>query len=329
MYDKKFINKTEDITIQIRNFFNDSTIKKTNVFLKKKDGDWNQFCAALDTIEDTCLAIQDFKKDPNDLFIKNPYLATYGILQALFIQQDAVNYLKISLFGKDKKIDWGNKKYIELAKIRQVRNETIGHPVKTQQKGKKSTYANDEITSCTIDRSSLTKEGFRYMLWMQSKTESKTINFSEIIELQNKYLSIELETIMKELQKEEKQHKSKFKGEKLEELLDKPSLYQVNLIYGFQWDDHLAWPSFDHYHEIYKKIRKGLEYRYGKFGETIRIPGTHEVIKKLDFVFSKIEVFKNTQKFENYELEVYIDALDAGLNELKTHLKETDKEFEI
>ena len=153
--------KIEGLATQIRNFFNDSTIKKTNVFLKKKDGDWNQFCAALDTIGDTCLAIQNFQQPPNDLFIKNPYLATYGILQALFIQQDAVNYLKISLFGNDKKIDWSNAKYAELAKIRQVRNETIGHPVNTKQKGRSSTYANDEVTSCMIDRSSLTKDGFR------------------------------------------------------------------------------------------------------------------------------------------------------------------------
>jgi len=321
--------KIEEVAIQIRNFFNDSTIKKTLVFLKKKDGDWNQFCAALDTIEDTCLAIENFLRDPNDLFVKNPYLSTYGLLQALFIQQDAANFLKISLFGSSKKIDWNNSKYAELAKIRQVRNETIGHPVKTQHKGRNSKYANDEITSCTIDRSSLTKDGFRYMLWMHSKTETKTIKFSEIIELQDKYLSAELESVLKEMQKEEKQHKTKFKGEKLGELLNKPSLYQVNLIYGFQWNDHLAWPSFDHYHELYKKIRNGLEDRFGKFGETIRIPGTHEVIKKLDFVFSKIETFKNTQKFENYELEVYIDALDAGLKELQTHLEETDREFEV
>ena len=55
--------KIEEIAIQIRNFFNDSTIKKTLVFLKKKDGDWNQFCAALDTIEDTCLAIENFLRE--------------------------------------------------------------------------------------------------------------------------------------------------------------------------------------------------------------------------------------------------------------------------
>ena len=291
--------KIEKVNRQIRDFFNDSTIKKTDIFSKKHEGHWNQFFAALDTIEDTCLAIKNFEKDTNGLFKKNPYLATYGILQALFIQQDAVNYLKISLFGSSKKIDWGNKKYFELAKIRQVRNETIGHPVKTAQKGGKSKYANDEITSCTIDRSSLTKDGFQYMLWMHTKTENKTIKFTEIIELQDKYLSVELELTMKELQKEEKQHKIKFKGKKLADLLSKPSLYQVNLIYGFQWNDHLAWPSFNHYYELYKKIRKGLEDRYGKFGNTLRIPGTEMVIKKLDYVFLKIESLKNMGKFDN------------------------------
>lgn len=321
--------KIESLASEIRNFFNNSTIKKTNVFLKKQDGDWNQFCTAIDTIEDTCLAIENFRHGPNDLFIKNPYLATYGILQALFIQQDAVNYLKISLFDNSKKIDWGNKKYSELAKIRQVRNETIGHPVKTERRGRKSKYSNDEITSCTIDRSSLTKDGFRYMLWMNSKSESKTIKFSEIIKLQDDFLGAELELIMKELKKEEKQHKEKFKSEKLSDFLNRSSLYQVNLIYGVQWDDHLAWPSFDHYYKLYKQIRKGLEDRYGKFGETIRIPGTEEVIKKLDYVFSRIDTFKNTGKFENYELEVHIDALDAGLNELRTHLAEVDEECKI
>lgn len=321
--------KITEISHQIRELFNNSTIKKTQVYSRKQSGDWNQFCAALDTLEDTCLAIEDFQKNPNDLFIKNPYLATYGLLQALFIQQDAVNFLKISLFGISNKIDWKDNKYSELFKIRQVRNETIGHPVKKENKGNKSKYENDEITSCTIDRSSLSKDGFRYMLWMYSKTEGKTIKFADIISQQDKHLGNELEMVMKEIQKEEKEHKTKFKNEKLADLLNKPSLYQINLIYGVQWNDHLAWPSFNHYHGLYKKIRKSLEDRYGKFGETLRIPGTEEVIKKLDYVFGKIETFQQIGNFENYELEVYIDALDAGIKELKTHLAEVDQEFEI
>ncbi len=322
--------KITKISHQIRELFNNSTIKKTQVYSRKQSGDWNQFCSALDTLEDTCLAIENFQKGPNDFFIKNPYLATYGFLQALFIQQDAVNFLKISLFGESSEIKWfKDKKYSELSKIRQIRNETIGHPVKKENNGRKSKYENDEITSCTIDRSSLSKDGFQYILWMNSKTDHKKINFSEIISQQDKHLGGELEMVMKEIQKEEKQHKATFKNEKLADLLNENSLYQINLIYGVQRDDHLAWPSFDHYYKLYKKIKKGLEDRYGKFGETLRIPGTEEVIKKLDYVFSKIETFKNTGNFENYELEIYVDALDTGIKELKTHLTEVDQEFEI
>lgn len=321
--------QTEKIATQIRDYFHNSTIKKTNVFSRREHGDWNQFCVALDTIADTCFAIENFKKNSEDLFIKNSYLIVYGVLQALYIQQDAVNFLKKALFGNDNNIDWNSKKYSELDKIRQVRNETVGHPVKKGEKNKKSKYIDDEITSCTIDRSTLTKDGLRYTLWMYSKTESKTIKFSEIIDLQDKYLSAELELIMKKMQKEEKQHKKNFKGEKLADYLNKESLYNVSLIYGFQSNDHLAWPSFDYHYTQYKKVRKGLEARYGKMENTLRIPGTEMVIKKLDYIFSKIESLKNTGKFDNYELEIYIDALDTGLNELKTHLMEVDKEFEV
>lgn len=317
-----------DINREARNFVNNSTIKKTGIFLKKSNGDWSQFFSALDTIDDTCLAIDGFLQDSSDSFIKNPYLITYGLLQALFIQQDAVNHLKTSLFGDDKRIVW-HTTYPELDKIRQLRNETTGHPVKKEQKPGKSKYNKDEISSCMIDRSSLSKDGFNYMLWMHSKTDTKSIKFVKIIKTQDNNLSVELKSILKELQKEEEQHKLKFKGDILTLLLSNASLYQINLVYGVHWNDHLAWPSFDYFHTQYKKIRNGLESRYGKFGSILRIPGTEEVIKKLDYVFSKLETFKVTGKYEQYEFEIHVDALETGLNELKTHLEQIDKEFVI
>jgi hypothetical protein len=75
---------------------------------------------------------------------------------------------------------------------------------------------------------------------------------------------------------------------------------------------------------------EGLENRYRKLAFSIRIPGTEFVIKKLNHIFSKVETFKSggfdEQEFEVYE--VYIDALDADIKELKEHLQEIDKEFE-
>ncbi|UTC73258.1 hypothetical protein E4O02_04095 [Treponema sp. OMZ 791] len=51
---------------------------------------WNQICSSLYVINDTILAIKSYlsKKYPKDIGRK--YLYTYGILQALFTQQDAV-----------------------------------------------------------------------------------------------------------------------------------------------------------------------------------------------------------------------------------------------
>jgi hypothetical protein len=324
-------NKETTISKTIRivsEFVNDSIIKKTDIYSKKKDGYWDQFFVAVDTIEDTCAAIENFLKDSGGCFMKNPHLSTYGILQALVIQQDAVNFLKIALFGENKKIIW-HKLYPELGNIRQLRNETIGHPAKKEKKIGRSKYLNDEITYCTIDSSSLSQKGFDYMLWKHSKNEKKRIDFSNIIEIQNKNLNQELEIILKELQKEERQHKFKFKDEKLSNFLNHKSLYQINLIYGVNWNDHLAWPSFEHYLTQYKKIKDGLEKRYGKINTFFQIPGTELVIKKLDHIFSKIKTFKSTGQFDKQELEIYVDALDASLKELRDHLLEIDNKFKF
>lgn len=318
--------KISEINQRIRNFINDSIVKETNIFSKRQDGYWSQFFSALDTIDDTCVAIDKFGKNKGDYFNQNPYLSIYGLLQALFLQQDATRHLKQAILGKD--INF-KKEYPKLFEIRQLRNETIGHPTKKENDRGKSNYRNNEVAYCTIDRSSLSNEGFGYMLWMNLKTDHKHIKFREIIDFQEDNLGIELSKILNEIEKEEMNHMEKFKNEKLANYLSKKTLYEVNLIYGVRWDDNLAWPSFDYYFKQYKMIRSGLEARYGQFGTSLRIPGTAEVIKKLDYVFSKLDIFKNTKKFDEYEFEVYVDALDAGLKELGEHLILTDKEFEI
>lgn len=306
-----------EVNTQIRDFVNDSTIKRTNLFTRKEYGDWNQFCSALDTIDDTCIATVDFSKSPQ-LFLENPYLLTYGLLQALYVQQDAVDFLKQALFGRDKRILWWkDKKYTELNKVRELRNETVGHPVN-----------NKNLVSCHIDRSTLSPEGFEYALWDNASYKRKKVIFADILNLQNEYLSIELQSILKELIKEEKSHKSKFKGEKLLSIASQKSLYELRLIYGLQWNDHLAWPSFNHYHDRYRKIRNGLEARYGKFGDMMRVPGTEILVKKLDHIFSKIESFKGN-KLNNDEVDVYVEALEQGWEELEDHLKHVDDDFRV
>lgn len=312
------------INSKIRDFVNDSAIKKTSLHSKKKQGYWDLFFSALDTIGDTCAAVESFRGLLDKTFLENKYLITYGLVQTLFIQQDAVKHLKQAVLGIN--LDYRTE-YPDLYQMRLIRHQTVGHPVQTTYIRNNPDFSKDEISATTINRSTLSKKGFEYILWMHSKTEHKHINFQEIIELQEKSLAHELSKIYKQLTTDEKTHKKKFKDEKLADLLNEKTLYQLNLIYGVIWNDHLAWPSFDYFSKQYNLIRQGLEKRYGKFGASMRIPGTAEVIKKLDYIFAKLETFKKVQQIDLREFEIYVDALCAEITELKDHLAEVDAEF--
>src|SRR5689334_18706924 len=61
--------------------------------LLKNSSNWNQICSSLDVIGDALYAIDSYLSAsfPTDLGLK--YIYCYGILQALFLQQDALKHL--------------------------------------------------------------------------------------------------------------------------------------------------------------------------------------------------------------------------------------------
>lgn len=126
----------------VREFVN-TTRYQTN--LLKDLNNWNQICSSLDTIGDSLLSIEDNVEAEYSESTGLKYIFTYGILQALFIQQDAMKHLseafKINYIATEK-----------LLKIRALRNTAIGHPTKNSVK--KVTYYN------YIARMSLHKWGF-------------------------------------------------------------------------------------------------------------------------------------------------------------------------
>ncbi|MGZ5443131.1 MAG: hypothetical protein ACXW5U_22985 [Thermoanaerobaculia bacterium] len=79
---------------------------------------WNTICAALDVIGDTESALDAYLDAPST---GHPYINAYGVLQALYLQQDAVRHL---FEAHDIKFTFS----AALKEIRQTRNETIGHP---------------------------------------------------------------------------------------------------------------------------------------------------------------------------------------------------------
>ena len=110
---------------------------------------WNIVCSAMDVIGDTELAIQEYDKirkvESNH---GGSYLIVYGILQIMFVQQDAVRNLAKAL-GLEFDLP------TELIEIRDLRTAFIGHPTEHRRGG--------IISSGYISRPTLNPSGFQFL----------------------------------------------------------------------------------------------------------------------------------------------------------------------
>src|SRR3989344_9230423 len=74
---------------KLRDLINSSVCYKQSAWDRKDDGDWSKLWTAVDNIEDTQLAIDEY------LSLKDfSRLAVYGLLQSMYVQQDAISHLE-------------------------------------------------------------------------------------------------------------------------------------------------------------------------------------------------------------------------------------------
>jgi hypothetical protein len=133
---------------------------------------------------------------PEDLGLK--YIYSYGLLQALFLQQDALKHLAEAFRLKYSASD-------TLMAIRTVRNASIGHP--TQNKHGGTCYHN------FISRITMSKEGFDLLRCYGAREyECLRVNLLTLIIDQLKGIKEGYEQIAQKLNEEDRMHKEKFKG---------------------------------------------------------------------------------------------------------------------
>lgn len=110
---------------------------------------WNEVASALDVIGDTEVALSSYLSlYPSDPDLGTRYLLVYGVMQALYIQQDAVGYLSEALGGLSKQDVLGDGR---IKAVREARNQATGHPTSRNRK---------PITSHHISRMTMDQDGF-------------------------------------------------------------------------------------------------------------------------------------------------------------------------
>lgn len=199
------ISKLEDA---VREFSN--TARHQPGLLQSRET-WNQICSSLDVIGDTVLCIEDYVSSSYPSTTGLRYIFTYGILQALFLQQDAVRHLSEAF-------DFAYTPSKGLMKIRNIRNAAIGHP--TKHEIKKSKHYN------YISRMSLAKTGFTLMRSSpEENTQFLDVDVSTIIAEQLADIETALNSLAEKLKEADRMHKEKFRGKLIADIFYSATSY--------------------------------------------------------------------------------------------------------
>jgi hypothetical protein len=301
---------------EIRGFINKPR-KQFNLLKNRKF--WNQLCSSLDVIEDSDLAIDayinsEFGKDDGE-----KYLRLYGVLQALFLQQDAVTNLCESL-GLPNSLT----SYPKLKEIRDIRNDSIGHPTK---RGNYKSYH-------FISRVSITKSGFQLISYYgNNKTKVRDVLVIDLVKEQRKYLSKVFKNVIKIMKAEEKAHKEKFKMEKLEAVFPDTLSYYIEKI--LENIGKLDRPELGLVHvTLVKKVMDKLKGTLQKRGIEIdtydSIKFLYELLEypiiELKLYFNKLTA-KEEPRINDKTAYIFTYFIKEKLYELKEITKEIDDKY--
>ncbi len=190
---------------------------------------WNQLASAFDTIDDTDMAIETYTSLPDEREDKGLlYLVIYGVLQAIYVQQDAVEAL-VRGFWPQRSPQYKIEHEPEAASIRSIRNKTVGHP--TKDGDVKSRMKPGVQTSYHIIQNTMSTSGFQVMTTHADASWTfESVNLRDLIDKNARMLERVLEKLKQELEDIEMDHREQFRGTKLANLFPHTLDYYLELI---------------------------------------------------------------------------------------------------
>ncbi|HEC88368.1 MAG TPA: hypothetical protein ENI52_03535 [Thermoplasmata archaeon] len=284
---------------------------------------WLKLCSSLDCIEDSQEAIESYKKSKFPLDVGKKYLYLYGLFQAMFLQQDAVIHA-FSCIDKESDIKAFYRSYPELRKIRELRNDAVGHPT-DRWHGKSFHF---------ISRESIKKDTFELLFdYVNKESEFKKFNTLEIIKKQETLISKALDDILNILKKEEKEHKEKYKDKKLTSLFNSthycfpkilevargsPAAFQAGKVF-------LAKQYFKFICKIIETFKEKLQERYGSIDT---FEGIRYIFKDIDFLIRELsKTFEDDSFVNNKQAQMYLECLWKRMDELRKSALEIDEYY--
>lgn len=195
--------RVESLTEDIRKLvFEPRTLA---LFLKHRPAEYSQLCSALDTISDIELALEAYARTPDPESDGATYLLVYGVLQLLYVEQDAVHSLA-------KAFRLEHQRGQLLQEVRDARNDSTGHPTNSTRRGEGRSFN-------FINRSTMSRGGFELRTMYEDQREDRvmSIQIPALITKQREGICQLLETILAELQRQENEHRMTFRAQRLQD----------------------------------------------------------------------------------------------------------------
>jgi hypothetical protein len=162
--------------------------------LQRNLGRWNQLQSALDALRQTHIAVETYNRANGNLSEAERFLAIYGLLQALVVQQDALCHLAEALQTRPVRLN----RHRRLVEIRKIRNWTVGHPTKADRHLVASHHA--------IRRPKLGRGGFAlYSAFDDGRTQYSYVPLPQLARLQRRVISRLLRNMLSELHQRNQQ----------------------------------------------------------------------------------------------------------------------------
>lgn len=276
---------------------------------------FNRVCSALDVIGDTCVAIKEYNDIASNCSLQFHYLTTYGVLQVLQVQQNAVQDLADTLnvrLNSNKKLD----------RIRRIRARTVGHPTRGKV---------DKVDiSGFISRMSLTLRGFD-LLTMHSdgKYIIERVNLAELIHQQSEEVAKQLIYVEETLKAEQEQHRAMYRDTKLTEILHPTIPYMLSKAYeALNHEDHIpvARAGLQTTKNCLVKLRKKIEERDIYQKQTLD-NWFNDAFYAIDKLLCDL-TDSGWDRLNKYDVQIYTTYLEHKYDELRRIAAEIDEEYE-
>jgi hypothetical protein len=297
--------------------------------LLKNIPNWNKLASSFDVIADTEMAIVTFETLPEPDNDKGYlYLIIYGLLQALYVQQDAVESL-VRGFNPSQTPRYKIEDEPEAKEIRDIRNAAIGHP--TVHGNANSSKTPGVQMSFHISQFSMRKNGFTLMTaYADGRHTMKDIDLVDLIRKNRAMLERVLQRVKDEQETIEMEHRAQFRGEKLVNIFPATMDYQFEKVY----EGARRLGTGD---GVFGKISLDVIIGYvAKFKDALTKRGTLNATSDLRFFFDEVEYpltelhayFQGTGSLKDPRAaDIFTHFAQAKMRELVKIAQEIDEEY--